>query len=517
MKNDSVQQKRRVVPALVLAVAAGLAGAGAPAAATAGTEFAAPRARAADIAFRKATPGVTPFISFAKFTGGALASVTGVSYWIAQAAGAHAKPVQVSYSMPWLIAHGRVTKDGAVTLPVFGLYAGATNDVTVTFDFKDGSSQDLQIAIATATWVDPRGIYDHPVVVTPRNPRIPLGYSYIYVKSSLGTPVVLDTDAQVRWVGTGIDDSFSSAFVDNGFMIGSHDGPLVIRLELDGSFTWSPVVSPTIEHFNHNIAPGRDAMLTGVDTLVNGIENIQSTIVEMTDTAQILRTWDFAQIIGDYMSANGDDPALFVRPGENWLHLNSQIYDPSDDTLIVSSREQFVMKIGYTTNDIRWIFGSPDKYWYTFPSLRAKAITMMRKGAFYPIGQHSISLATDGQLMLFDNGAPSSNVPPGAPHGKGRPYSVVSTYTINAGKMTASETLRYTHDKTLRSAVCSSAAQADSDTLLVDYAAADDDTHAHLIGLGASGTLAFEYQYTTHDCGTAWNVQPIPFESLVFE
>jgi hypothetical protein len=516
MKNDSVQQKGRVAPALMLAVAACCAGAGAPSGAAAQTLEAA-QARAADIAFRKATPGVTPFISFARFTGGALANVTGVSYSIARAAGAHAKPVQVSYSMAWLVAHGRFTKDGAIMLPVFGLYAGATNDVTVTFDFNDGSSQDMPISIATAPWVDPRGIYDNPVVVTPRNPGVALGYSYIYIKSSLGTPVVLDTDAQVRWVGTGIDDSFSSAFVDNGFMIGSHDGPLVLRLELDGSFTWSLVVSPTIEHFNHNIAPGRDAMLTAVDTLVNGVENIQSTIVEMTGTAQILRTWDFAQIIGDYMSANGDNPALFVRPGENWLHLNSQIYDPSDDTLIVSSREQFVMKIGYTTNDIRWIFGSPDKYWYTFPSLRAKAITLTKKGAFYPIGQHSISLTTDGQLMLFDNGAPSSNVPPGAPHGKGRPFSVVSTYAINAAKMTANETLRYAHDKTLRSAVCSSAAQADSDTLLVDYAAADDDTHAHLIGLGATGNAAFEYQYTTRDCGTAWNVQPIPFDGLVFE
>jgi hypothetical protein len=300
-------------------------------------------------------------------------------------------------------------------------------------------------------------------------------------------------------------------------MIGSHDGPVVFRLELDGSFTWSLIKSRTIEHFNHNIAPGRDAMLTGVDTTVSGVENRQSTVVEMTGTAQIVRTWDFAQIIGDYMTANGDNAGAFVRPGHNWLHLNSQIYDPSDDTLIVSSREQFVMKIGYTTNDIRWIFGSPDKYWYTFPSLRAKAIALNRKGEFYPIGQHSISFTSDGQLMLFDNGAPSNDVPPGEPKGRGRPYSVVSTYTIDPAAMTASETMRYAHARTLSSKVCSSAAESANHTLLIDYAAADDDTRTHLVGLGADGTLAFEYEYGTRDCGTAWNAQPIPFDDLEFE
>jgi hypothetical protein len=506
----------RAASSLLLVAAACCAGVLAPAAQAVAAPPA-PQARAADISFKGATPGVTPFISFAKFTGGSLADVGSVSYWIAQRAGAHAKPVQVRYTMAWLTAHGRVAKDGALTLPVFGLYANEANDVNLTFDFNDGSSQDMRVSIVAAPWSDPMGVYDQPVFITPRDPGVALGYSYMYIKSSLGTPVIVDTDAQVRWVGTGIDDSFSSAFTDNGFMIGSHDAPLVFRLELDGTYTWSPVVSPTIEHFNHNIAPGRDAMLTGVDTLVNGVENIQSTIVEMTGTAQILRTWDFAQIIGDYMTAHGDNAAAFVRPGDNWLHLNSQIYDPSDDTLIVSSREQFVMKIGYTTNDIRWIFGSPDKYWYTFPSLRAKAIKLTDKGAFYPIGQHSITLNADGELMLFDNGAPSNDVPPGAPIGRGRPFSVVSTYTINAKKMTATETLRYVHDKSLRSAVCSSTAEAAGNTLLIDYAAADNDTHAHLLGLGDNGALAFEYEYLTRDCGTAWNVQPIPFDGMTFE
>ena len=43
---------------------------------------------------------------------------------------------------------------------------------------------------------------------------------------------------------------------------------------------------------------------------------------------------------------------------------------------MVSSRENFVMKLDYHTGNIIWILWDPSKYWYTFPSLRAKALTL---------------------------------------------------------------------------------------------------------------------------------------------
>jgi hypothetical protein len=475
-----------------------------------------------DLAFKKATPGVTPFISFAKFAGGAsIARTASVSYKIAQAPGAHAKAVKVRYSMAWLQAHGRILKDGSLVLPVFGLYANYVNDVAVTFAFDDGTKQDLPIQIATAPYTDPLGLYDHPQLLRPRDPAVALAYSYIYLKAAKTTPVIVDTDAQIRWVGTGIDDSFSSAFLDNGFTIGSHDGPLVYRLELDGSHTKARIQSQTIEHFQHNITPGREARLGGVDTLIDGVENIQSTVIEMTDDGTLLHTWDFAQILADYMRAHGDDPSEFVRPGENWLHINSQIYDPSDNTLIISSREQFVLKIGYDSRDIVWILGDPTKYWYTFPSLRAKGLVFEPKGAYVPIGQHDIKFDPQGDLLMFNNGMPTMKLPAGAPHGQSRKFSVVSAYRIDPVNMTATETERYKHQKTILSRVCSSATEVLLDdgggTQLIDYAAAADDTEMHLVGLGADGSMAFEYVYPTNDCGTGWNAQPIPFDGMDFE
>src|SRR4029077_11527523 len=142
----------------------------------------------------------------------------------------------------------------------------------------------------------------------------------------------------------------------------------------------------------------------------------------------VFNHWDLAAILSAYMVSRGDDASAFVRPGVDWFHSNSTAYDPSDDSIIVSSRENFVIKVDYNTGNIIWILGDPSKYWYTFPSLRAKALTLA-PGGLYPIGQHAPSITSNGLLMLFNDGAGSFNQPAGAPAGDTRTYSTVSAYS----------------------------------------------------------------------------------------
>jgi hypothetical protein len=147
-------------------------------------------------------------------------------------------------------------------------------------------------------------------------------------------------------------------------------------------------------------------------------------------------------IFSAYMSGAGDDPALFVRPGIDWFHMNAAVYDVRDDSIIVSSREDFLVKIDYRTGAIKWILGDPTKYWYTFPSLRAKALTL-DPGGFYPVGQHAPSITSDGLLMVFNNGLFSANQPVGQPRGENRTFSVVSAYAIDDANRTAREAWRF--------------------------------------------------------------------------
>jgi hypothetical protein len=91
----------------------------------------------------------------------------------------------------------------------------------------------------------------------------------------------------------------------------------------------------------------------------------------------------------------------------------------------------------------------------------------------YPIGQHGISLTSDGLLMLFDDGDPSANQPAGAPAGQALTYSPVVAYSIDAASMTAQEAWSFDYGETLLSPVCSSAYEAPGQSILVDYAVTD--------------------------------------------
>jgi len=214
------------------------------------------------------------------------------------------------------------------------------------------------------------------------------------------------------------------------------------------------------------------------------------------------------------MLANGDDPSAFVRPGSDWFHVNASTYDPSDDTVIISSREDFLIKLNYSTHEIVWILGDPTKYWYTFPSLRAKALTL-DAGGNYPIGQHVFSNPSDGYVMVMNDGFGSISQPPTAPTGVTRSYSEVSAYSVNAAKMTAHEVWGFNYGQSIFSPICGSSYEAPGNSYLVDFATADQEQQARLVGLDSNRNVVFDFQYTSPSaCAAAWNAIPVPLEAL---
>lgn len=459
-------------------------------------------------------PGPSPFISMVRLTGTGLGSVAAVEYTIAPKPGSVSRPVHVEYSIAALQARGDVS-DGALTVPVIGLYAGYENQVSMELARRGDDPIQLEVDIATTPYVDPTGIYSQPDIVVKRPAGSPLGFDFIYIKSGLGAPIVVDTDGEIRWTASGVSNSQSSTFVGDSFIIGDSAHPIVYRLGLDGNLSQMSLPPSGYIDFTHDIVHGKLGLLSEVGAMSGGIENIDSNVIEMRDssTVTILRQWDLGAILSNYMTSQGDDAAAFVRPGVDWFHLNSAIYDPIDDSIIVSSRENFVIKLDYSTGAIEWILGDPTKYWYTFPSLRAKALTLA-PGGLYPIGQHGLSITPDGLLMLFDDGLGSLNEPAGEPAGQTRTYSAVSTYSIDPQTMTAQEVWRYDAGQTIYSPLCSSAYELPDQSLLVDYALADNQTEALLVGLDPNHNIVFEFAYPTTECNTSWNARPIALDDL---
>ena len=460
------------------------------------------------------TPGRSPFVSFATLVGPKLDALASVSYTIAPKPGSASRPVSVTYTLAGLKRRGYVDPaTGDLTLPVFGLYEGYLNAVQVALQFTDQSVQTVSLNIGTAAYADAAEIYDQPKILVPRAPGSALGFDFFALKSPAGPIVVVDTDGAIRWVGPPMSSSMAAAYQNGGFEIGSSTSEVLTRAEWDGSVTNAELASSSYLSFNHNVDAGKTGLVGELDSPVN----LESTAVEFDASGNVLQTWDFAALLSNYMRSLGDDPTQFVRPGEDWFHLNATTYDPSDDTLIASSRQNFVIKVDYKTGNIVWILGDPTKYWYTFASLRAKALTLQGPG-LYPIGQHAVSITSDGLLMLFNDGFPSNSEPPGAPLGASRTYSAVTAYAIDPVARTAQQAWNFDHGQDIFSGICSSAYEGSDKSLLVDYANADDGAAARLIGLDANHDVVFDFQYVTSSaCGTAWNAIPVPLAALTLE
>jgi hypothetical protein len=226
-------------------------------------------------------------------------------------------------------------------------------------------------------------------------------------------------------------------------------------------------------------------------------------------------TWNPAEIIRAAMIAGGDDPDEFVFPApDDWFHNNAATYNRADDSLIISSREDFVIALDYSTGAIRWILGDPEKAWYQFPSLRQYALELAA-GSLPPIGQHAVSITYDQDLLLFDNGLDSFfQEPPGA----ARSYSSPRKYHLDLGARTATEVWNYPMDESVYSPICSSVYEDLPLNYLIDaaYVPENSAVYARILGLDAAGSLFFEYQYQTAGCTAAFNAVPLHLEETAF-
>src|SRR2546423_5606830 len=88
----------------------------------------------------------------------------------------------------------------------------------------------------------------------------------------------------------------------------------------------------------------------------------------------------------------------FVYPlPSDWFHNNAVTYNRADDSIAISSRENFVICLDYETSAIKWILGDTTKHWAQFPSLAQYALTL-GPNTLPPIGQHALSVTYDQKL-----------------------------------------------------------------------------------------------------------------------
>ena len=468
------------------------------------------------------TPGATPFISKLNLTASDSTVLKSIQFTITPKPGSVTRPLSGTYANYYLVDRGfENPQTGQINLPVYGLYAGYNNTVTLTYRFMDGSSRQANTTIATAPFDDQGCGYNNPTRFVPRTNGAHLSYDYIFDSSACGTfsPVILDSDGALRWVSTLPTMSAifaASTFFDNA--IYRTEGSRLFRIELDdGSLSMLADYSNIgVVHLHHNIERGKTGLLISPDTTAY----YESEILEVdSSNGSVLKTFNMANIISAAMIAGGDDPSQFVYPSPtDWFHNNGAAYNRADNSLIVSSRENFLICLDYETKAIKWILGDPAKKWYQFfPSLRRYALTLA-PGSLPPIGQHAPSITFDQNVMVVDNGFNSSFQ---HPLGELRTYSSPRKYKLDLNARVATEVWNFEMDQSIFTPICSSCYEDAPFNYLIDYAFvhasfATGIGNAQLLGLSATGEKAFYYQYPTHFCDEFYNSIPIHLENTKF-
>ncbi len=454
------------------------------------------------------TAGSNTFIKFIELSGFTGSSLRSISFQIAAKPGSRASVIKATYTSNYLISHNYLNRTtGVVRVPVYGLYQSYNNQVLIAYAATFGS-RTITTSVQADAWDNGcNDAYSNHVNLTSPNSRVRLGYSFFMLKGWVcgAHPVVLDTDGNVRWAGTAGNGQQGSSFFGNSFYLGN--GSELYKMELDGSYTSVGDYGYLgYNTFHHNIDYGKTGLLLDL----NHNSDVEANIIEVSKSGALLNEWDIGAIVDQAMIAGGDDPSGFVNHyGGDWLHNNAATYWKEKNELVVSSRENFVIGIGYNDKKIKWILGDPDKAWYQYASLRKFALKLP-SGTRPPIGQHAVSFNSAGNLMLFDNGYQSFNH---SPSGSSRGYSAPRQYSINEQTKTAREVWTFDHGQTVWSSICSSIYQ-DNNSYLIDYAS--DGGGIRLLGMDANKAVAFEWQLPWVPFYYGWNALPIHIENLTF-
>ena len=475
---------------------------------TLGLGFTSAEAVTSTAAVSSITAGPTAFIKTVNISG-VPANTKKISFTVLAKPGATAPQIVGTYSTIYLQKQGYLNlMSGTASIPVYGLYQSYVNTVELRM-IQPSSTSLLSVSVSTDSWANGcNSAYTNKNVLVARDPSVNLSYGYFMMKGWYcgAHPVVMDVDGEVRWAGTAGNGEQGSTFFGNSFYLGN--GSEFYKMELDGR--WSKIADYWrwgYHGFHHNIDFGKTGMLLEL----NRFGDQEADVIEVDKQGNMVSNWNMISIFDAAMRAGGDDPSGFVdHNGADWFHNNAATYWPQRNEIVVSSRENFVVGIGYKDKKIKWILGDRDKAWYqNYPSLRRYALNLV--GATSPpIGQHAVSIASNGNLMLFDNGLFSVNH---TPSGSSRGYSVPRQYSINTanGHFEATETWNYEHGRSVWSPICSSIYQS-GNSYLVDYAS--EAGGIRLMGLDANSNVAFEYKLPDSAIQFGWNALPIRIENL---
>lgn len=406
-------------------------------------------------------------------------------------------------------------------LPVVGLYPGYKNTVEIVAEMESGETRTHTFTLTTDSLPT-----EMPTIeikeADPEKMSLADNELTFYVPSTRYA-FAFDINGDVRWYGSGFNSHVLQE-LDNGNLLylGKSDngGGAYNRLfetdymgKLHNAFKISekaaekeaPGMESTLIHHDVAELPSGNLLLTVND---GGGKYMEDIMIEMDrETGEVVKAIDLKDLFPEEAYKEykvRDDYDL-----RDWFHQNSVVYDESDDSIIISGRNQdTVMKIDYHTEEIKWVLASPEDWSEEMEKYLLAGDSEQFK---YPAGQHDATILPDFDdnketidLLLFDN----NTVITRGDDSLSKKYSAATHYRINEKTMKAEIVWTFGEElgeEYFTNIISSARYQKESDTVLIDFGHADGGERSSFLEVthDKQAEVIFEAEMTNFRKG-AW-------------
>lgn len=407
----------------------------------------------------------------------------------------------------------KVNGDSSTThqVPIVGLYANKTNEVTINVTYDDGTTDSKTIEIKTGSL--PKYVKGAKVTVSKNDKsKMELGDNKLtLINRTTKEPFAIDANGDVRWYMT---DYSQHTFeqISNGHVLvltkRDVNSPVYNDLvEMDylgrvykeynfknktkssDSANDNKKTETTVIHHDLAELPNGDLLATVSD----GSEYKEDIMVQISHkTGKIVKVIDLKKILPKSMYVNFKKGA----DGKNdWFHQNSVEYDPTDNSILISGRNQdMIMKLDYKTTNIKWIYSGKKKS--SWPKKYRDKILTPTKGTSITGGQHALRLLEDvngdpdqQNILLYDNNIDVTN---GDEKNSGK-YSQAVQYHIDAKKMTIDQTWAYGKKlgKKNFTNIIGNAQRLENGNTLIDFGFKNQGKESNIIEVDQDGNEVF--------------------------
>ncbi len=391
-------------------------------------------------------------------------------------------------------------------VPVVGLYANKTNQVTINVTYKDGTTATQTIEIKTGSL--PKYIKNATISVKNTDKsKMDIGNNKLtIINRTTKEPFAIDADGNVRWYLTDYSQHTIEQ-ISNGHM-------LVLTKKKESSQVYNDLIETdvlgrvykeysfnsktksndsgnakdetTVIHHDLLELPNHDILATVSD----GSKYKEDVMVQISHkTGKIVKVIDLKRILPSSMYKKykaGSDGKV------DWFHQNSVDYDESDNSIMISGRNQdMIMKLDYKTNKIIWIYSGKKKA--TWPKKYRDKILTPTQGTTITGGQHGLYLLKhDGDsedIMLYDNNIDVTN---GDKKTSGK-YSQAVEYQIDTKNMTIDQTWSYGKNlgKANFTSIIGYAERESNGNTLIDFGFKNNGKESNIIEVDSEGNQVF--------------------------